>query len=144
MRNCWETRGLTVEQRFWFYTKKRDNGCWEWDGAKREGYGRLFVGKRKYVSAHGFSYELHKDKILKGLVIDHLCRNPSCVNPSHLEAVTDQVNILRGTGIAAANAKKTACAKGHEFTEENTGRKPTGRYCKKCQQMRNSGRKNHG
>lgn len=31
-----------------------------------------------------------------GLQLDHLCRNPSCVNPAHLEIVTGAENIRRG------------------------------------------------
>jgi hypothetical protein len=84
------------EQRFWRRVEKQPSGCWEWQGALSEwGYGSLVIVGRK-VPAHRFSYEIHTGPIPEGLVIDHLCRNPSCVNPEHLEAVTNEENIRRG------------------------------------------------
>ncbi len=74
-----------------------DNGCWNWIGAKSErGYGRLGVDG-KTLFAHRFYYEKYKGAIPHGLVIDHRCRNPSCVNPEHLDVVTQAENIRRGS-----------------------------------------------
>jgi hypothetical protein len=72
--------------------------------------------------------------------IDHLCRNPSCSNPNHLEAVTRRENILRGAGptaLKARNAAITHCPKGHEYSTENTrlSKNKKGvvrRHCKIC------------
>jgi hypothetical protein len=79
------------------------------------------------------AYELAIGPIPEGLTIDHLCRNRGCVNPAHLEAVTNRTNLLRGDGIAALNARKTHCKRGHEFTPENTyvWREGT-RACRAC------------
>lgn len=69
--------------------------CWFWAGTIRGGYGRIRVdGVTK--EAHRVSYEHHVGPISYGLVIDHLCRNRSCINPDHLEQVTVAENIRRG------------------------------------------------
>jgi hypothetical protein len=52
--------------------------------------------------------------------LDHLCRNPQCVNPKHLDLVSHRENVLRGIGFYAINARKTHCPQGHPYTPENT------------------------
>ncbi|NED52837.1 HNH endonuclease, partial [Micromonospora aurantiaca] len=69
-------------------------------------------------------------------VTDHLCRNRACVNVTHLEIVTNRINILRGETLQAANAAKTHCIRGHEFTPENTYVKNGGRDCRTCARER--------
>src|ERR1700723_1857889 len=87
--------------------------CWEWLGSPGDsGYGHFWHEGKKRL-AHRFSYELFVEAIPAGLVIDHLCRNHICVNPDHLEPVTDRVNILRGEGPAARNVLATECHRGH-------------------------------
>jgi len=116
------------------------DSCWEWIACKDiDGYGRFAVNGKSKLS-HKFSYELYKGKTPEGLELDHLCRNRSCVNPEHLEAVTSKINLLRGNTIASKNKLKTRCIHGHEYNEENTGRQKSGRYCKECD--RTSHRKN--
>jgi len=124
---------LTREQRFWAKVRKGDI-CWNWTAAKMPaGYGLFGVGRRRPEYAHRFSYELAFGPIPQGMVIDHLCRNTSCVNPDHLEVVTHRENSLRGNGSPALNARKTHCIHGHEFTPENTYRYPHGgRKCRTC------------
>lgn len=80
-------------------------------------YGRL--RGHKVVLAHRVVYENKYGAIPAGLTIDHLCRNGLCVNSNHLEAVTNKVNILRGYGAPAVNARKTHCNRGHKLTKEN-------------------------
>lgn len=121
--------GLSVEERFWVKVNKDgalpfarpDLGrCWIWTGALRKGHGEFRRARRSLVAAHRFVYELEVGQIPPGLVIDHLCRVPRCVNPAHLEAVTNVENVLRGNSLPARNARKTHCLNGHEFSPENT------------------------
>ena len=116
-----------------FWDKTRMTGsCWNWIGSLNpKGYGQYYDGV-KPIKAHRFSYELFKGKIPEGLQLDHLCRNRKCVNPNHLEIVTNKENVLRGVGMSAANSRKTHCSKGHAFTLENTYNYRKTRACKKC------------
>lgn len=104
--------------------------CWEWQGALSHGYGLLRADGR-VVLAHRLAYEATRGPIAGHL--DHLCRNPRCCNPAHLEDVTPRENILRGVGPAAINARKTHCPHGHEYTPANTYlRKGKHRLCRTC------------
>jgi hypothetical protein len=131
MSSTWDAR---LPDRFWAKTRIEDTGystpCITWTASKLPtGYGR-FNWQRKSCYAHRVAYEVLVDRIPEGMVIDHLCRNRACVNVEHLEPVTSEVNILRGTGAGAVNAAKTHCDRGHEFTEANT--RPTGRGGREC------------
>lgn len=92
--------------------------CWTWTGSLRQGYGQISIRTetgRTTAGAHRVAYELAVGPIPVGLEPDHLCRNTVCVNPDHLELVTRKVNILRGEGPAAVNARKRHCASGHQI-----------------------------
>ena len=104
-------------------------GCWQWTGGYLPtGYGRFFPHHQEEVKAHRFAYVLFKGTIPSGLVIDHLCRNRGCVNPFHLEAVTQYVNIHRGEG----NVAKTHCPQGHPYNRFNTYLWQRQRLCRTC------------
>lgn len=79
--------------------------CWEWQGTRRGGYGRVKILGR-LQEAHRASYEYHIGPIPAGLVIDHLCRNRACINPKHLEPVTGLENIRRGEAGSPASMRK--------------------------------------
>ena len=130
-----------------FFDKiKRSADCWEWTAGKdKNGYG-VFKFKGKNQKAHRISYELFKKKIQKGKVIDHLCRNSGCVNPHHLEVVSQKENIRRGMAPAAHNMRLTHCRRGHEFTKENIyKRKDNRRHCRTCgaERSKKQREKNH-
>ena len=130
-----------------------NSGCWLWTGALVEGYGVLSVNGR-LTFAHRFSYEQAKGPIPAGLEIDHLCRVRCCANPDHLEPVTTRVNLLRGVGAAAINARKTHCIRGHAFKPQSPSYEQRAwRRCHECHaererlrrtgQLLNQGKDNH-
>lgn len=87
-------RQIPLSTRFWAKVAKTES-CWIWTGAKiSSGYGSIGKGgsSRKTLLAHRVSYEIHFGDIPEGLVIDHICHKRSCVNPEHLQAVTQKQN----------------------------------------------------
>lgn len=108
------------------------SGCLLWTGAKNaRGYGLISIGRKRPL-VHRLVYEMFAEPIPEGLVIDHLCRVHACANVSHLEVVTQQVNIERGD-LRAPRAPLEACRKGHQFDESNTYIAPSGRrQCRTC------------
>ena len=120
---------MTEAERFWLYVDMSGD-CWLWTGAKTP-YGVFTLAiSRVSIGAHVYAYELVNGPVPAGLELDHLCRNPPCVRPSHLEAVTGRINTLRGNTITALNAAKTACPRGHAYSgTDYSGR----RICHPCQ-----------
>ena len=125
-------KGKPTEERFWANVEKTET-CWNWIGGDNGvGYGVFFYdGRRGY--AHRFSYEFHVGEIPPGLHIDHLCRNTRCVNPEHLEAVTQRENTLRGETPWARVVRTGRCQRGHAYDEANTWFDKFGkRHCRHC------------
>lgn len=108
--------------------------CHLWTGALSHGYGYIRIGDRP-MPAHRYAWEREHGPVPDGLELDHLCRTPACVRPSHLEPVTHRVNSLRGESPPARNARMTHCHRGHPFDEENTYWRPDGRgrHCLACE-----------
>ena len=117
--------------------------CWEWTGARLpRGYGQFWNGN-KVVRAHKWIYETLCGPVEDGLVLDHLCRHPWCVNPTHLQKISQGENVLRGVAPAANQARQTHCIHGHEFSGWNVYIKPNGaRQCVTCR--RETDRKRNG
>jgi hypothetical protein len=99
--------------------ERLDNGCWVWTGAKQSsGYGHLvFAGSP--MLAHRLFFTHFRGPIPAGLTLDHLCRNRLCVNPDHLDPVTQRENNLRSNSPSAINSRATHCPNGHALSGEN-------------------------
>jgi hypothetical protein len=113
-------------------------GCWVWMGGGRTGgYGAFnerVPGGFKPTSAHRSAYRLFVGPIPEGLVLDHLCRNRRCVNPDHLEAVAQLVNIRRG--FVGGSTSRTRCKNGHEFAGDNLVLSEKQQVCRTCRNAR--------
>lgn len=121
-----------VVERFAEKIALTSSGCVEWlAGTNGTGYGTFYDGARA-TFAHRWSYEHHVGPIPAGLCVDHLCSNRTCVNPGHLELVTQAVNLARADSIPARNAAKTHCPAGHEYAGRNLMHRRDGRHCRTC------------
>ena len=125
-----------MEERFWPKVNKEGGPihpilgqCWEWIGARNDaGYGQIWDGD-KVIYAHRVSYEFANGPIPGGLVIDHLCRTPACVNPAHLEPVTNAENVRRGMEVSELiHRRKAHCPLGHAYDGIYNGQQ----ICRTC------------
>jgi HNH endonuclease len=128
----------TLAERLLRYSEPEPNsGCWLWTAATfiprhntSNRYGRLVVNGKTW-RAHRLSYLAFVGPLSNGRVIDHRCRNESCINPNHLEEVPNAVNVLRGMSFSAVNARRTECACGQPFYTA-----PDQRRCRQCDRRR--------
>lgn len=118
-----------------------NTGCWLWTGCRSgsgseagNGYGYVMMQKpiRAIRRAHRVIYEMIKGPILGDLTLDHLCRTKVCVNPDHLEPVTQTENTRRYSCL------RVKCDEGHDLSGENLRIKiksdgSTHRICRICQ-----------
>lgn len=132
-----------VSERFWSKVSQTGNvcECWFWNALKNEnGYGYVSVAG-KMRRAHRVAYEMVHG--FSPPEIDHLCSNRDCVNPWHLESVSHKTNMNRSDAFkawkkiqSALQRSKSACDKGHPYSEENTAiRKNGSRTCRECNRI---------
>lgn len=128
-----------VLYRFFQQVSLKDD-CWEWTGSKNlRGYGNFYTGSQVYGAHRFIGIIFHGKDFNTNKVIDHLCRNPSCVNPYHMELVTSLENTLRGDNHVAIRAKSNKCFRGHLYSKSNLLQRKANsgnivRQCKKCKQ----------
>ncbi|WP_409440502.1 HNH endonuclease signature motif containing protein [Pseudomonas sp.] len=114
-----KTREFTWNGMFADRAIPSSNGCLEFAGYKNEeGYGRIMrLGSSWW--AHRLSYVLANGPIPEGMVVMHLCDNPSCVNPEHLKAgtVADNVHDMESKG--RARKRKGSAHQNSKLTESD-------------------------
>jgi hypothetical protein len=122
--------------RFWQRVDRHSSatGCWLWTGnLDTHGYGLFLPDRWVRQSAHRFSWLVAGRSLTPGKVLDHLCHNPQCVNPAHLEEVTQYENVMRGRNARIIAHLTGMCARGHPLTGRQI--KPNGKvvtFCKIC------------
>ena len=107
---------LKENQKLRFISNIKFGTCWEWTGCTKNGYGLFNVNNEKY-RAHRVGYELFTgEKVSPELVIDHMCLNKICVNPAHLQPVTQGENVSRSY---KTKGLKYMCKNGHPLEGYN-------------------------
>jgi len=136
-------QNYTLRERFdakW--TPEPNTGCWLWSAALQgDGYG-VFHDALRVKKAHRAGWELYKGPIPDGMVLDHVCRVRSCVNPDHLRVVTLEQNLTENSiSPTAVNAMKTKCPECECPFTTSTAPSSAGR--RRCLPCRNRKRKVH-
>mgnify|MGYP002357590244 CR=1 FL=1 len=139
------TYAVTVWARIESSSTASGGGCRIWSGSlDHSGYGKIKVlvdGRIRQTGAHRAAWLSIRGDIPASLQIDHLCRVRACVNPDHMELVTNQMNSQRAdhSGKAGRSGKRRgsplhSCGThGREDGYEWTGRSGYTRWvCRPC------------
>lgn len=125
---------MTPKEELVFRRTRYEKGCWVFTGSRdRNGYGRICRKAGGTGLAHRSVYIALVGDPGDGVALDHLCRNPACVNPWHLEPVGIAENVARG----ANKRDRPACKQGHPYAPETTRLRNAGhkRVCMICNRL---------
>lgn len=124
-----------VLARLWSKVVNAESGCWLFvGGCDPDGYGIVWFGGTS-VRAHRHFYTVLVGPI-EAETLDHLCRVRCCVNPAHLDPVSNWENQVRGNTITSRKLAQTHCLRGHPLSGENLLVKSDGhRRCRKCRNL---------
>lgn len=119
------------------YIPEPMSGCWLWIGALSANGRSSFAN----TTGHRFAYLQYRGEVPDGLELDHLCCNPACVNPWHLEPVTRSINLKRYwdyRGLADPRRQQTICLEGHPLSGDNLRIDPKThrKICRACDRRR--------
>ena len=96
-------RDLKTEDLFWAKVDKSGD-CWEWTAAKSvDGYANFWY-RNAWLRAHRVSFEWANGPIPTGMQVDHMCRNPGCVRPTHLRLASNAMNAQNRSQTYANNS----------------------------------------
>lgn len=125
---AWATEEEYMEAFMLRVSVEPNTGCWLWTGSSQGPRYGAFYYRGKFHASHRWAYSKLRGEINPELVLDHLCRTPFCVNPQHLEQVTQKENCRRYA------ATITHCLRGHPFTDDNVYIDPNKgrRKCREC------------
>lgn len=134
-KHYWRLRnhGTTeLIDRFKDSARRTDTGCLL-VGNNPNQYGSATMPDGTITGAHRVAYVRANGAIPDGMVIDHLCNTPACINPDHLAATSQRVNVLRSERtLAGRNARKTHCIHGHPLSGDNLYEHRGKRSCRTC------------
>lgn len=149
---------MTPMDRFMAKVRKTET-CWLWTRPLNPSGYAYFLLEGKTMTAHRAAHILFIGPIPPGMVVDHVhargCAHRHCVNPAHLEAVTQLENFRRGGGSAAVAtsnrrraAARTHCIHDHELAVvgvywETNQRGYRVRKCAECCRLRSRARRGH-
>lgn len=123
--NAWER----IEPRL-----EKSGECWLWTRrTNRDGYGQIWCGGATRFAHRVAFVHFNGDTPLE---LDHLCRNPKCCNPTHLDPVTPRENKARGTGPSSWALRDGTCKAGHPYTEGSYYVWRGERKCRECSRTR--------
>lgn len=119
------------------------DGCWEWTGAHLQtGYASVHVpgSGQTQSGVHRVLYELLIGPIPAGLHLHHLCQNPGCVRPAHLQPISQAEHSRHhdflGTYAREVKPTRPACRNGHQYPAEPRIDGRGARLCKICNKER--------